>query len=177
MKAPWLLIGVLLAMCLVIGAAAVLERNQPSVSGQHPKYKEMQHTQPQTERRPHVVWLGVTFGVLEITFFVCCLAFGIRRADRLGGRKWAFIAGGILYVAIFVWMTVAYEGYLRQELPPLFFAFPLPTALMVYGLWGAPLLFVALYVVCFDRWVMTVEDLERFEKIVQARRRRENTKS
>ena len=54
---------------------------------------------------------------------------------------------------------------------PLIGSFPLPTAIMLYGLWAMPLVFVVLYVVKFDRWIVTEEDMTRFREIVESRRR------
>ncbi|MCH7728167.1 MAG: hypothetical protein IH991_17070 [Planctomycetes bacterium] len=44
---------------------------------------------------------------------------------------------------------------------------------MLFGLWWVPFYFVVLYVVSFDRWIATPEDLEKFERLVAASRRRE----
>ena len=44
---------------------------------------------------------------------------------------------------------------------------------MLFGLWWVPFYFVVLYVVAFDRWIVTPEDLEKFERLVAASRQRE----
>ena len=46
---------------------------------------------------------------------------------------------------------------------------------LVFGLWPAPLWFVLLYVLQFDRRVLTADELQRFDERVAERRRAEET--
>ena len=40
---------------------------------------------------------------------------------------------------------------------------------MIYGMWLFPLFFVGLYMALFDRWVLTEEDLARFQELMEAK--------
>ena len=48
--------------------------------------------------------------------------------------------------------------------------FPLPTAVMLYGIWGVPLIFVLFFVIRFDQWILKPEELERFETLLAEKR-------
>ena len=47
-----------------------------------------------------------------------------------------------------------------------FIALPVPTAWFLYGFWPAQFLVVGLYVLLFDREIVTRRDLDRFREIV-----------
>ena len=57
----------------------------------------------------------------------------------------------------------------------LVFSFPTPTALMLYLLWPAPVVFLVLYVRAFDDWVVDEAALARFRAIVAERRKAAGT--
>lgn len=46
---------------------------------------------------------------------------------------------------------------------------------MIYGMWLFPLVFVGLYMALFDRWVLTDQDLARFDDLVKENRQRGGT--
>jgi hypothetical protein len=171
MKVPWVLFAILLALCVVVGIVMTLA---PGVGGgavQHPTIPSMEQSGSRPES-PEVLWIAAILGSLEILFFVGCLALGMRKREHLGRRAWTFVVGGFLYVGAFTVMMIAYAGFVQGDVT-LVLSFPAPTAALIYLIWFVPGFFVVLYVVTFDRWVLAPEDLERFEKIVEARRKRE----
>ena len=74
------------------------------------------------------------------------------------------IAASLVYLAIWTALVLAYRSQLNVEDPALFLGFPAPTAWMLFALWPCPLLFTAYYVVGFDRWIATPEDLAELER-------------
>jgi hypothetical protein len=120
-----------------------------------------------TERHGVIRWFGLSWGLLQIAFFVGCLLLGIR---RLGGRARIVILCGVLYAAAFAMMVIVDHFYAQGSARLIVLGFPLPTAIMVYGVGGAPLAFVLLYVLYYDQWILTPEDFERFETLVRAKR-------
>jgi hypothetical protein len=48
---------------------------------------------------------------------------------------------------------------------------------MLFGLWLAPVVFVAAYIIGFSRWIMPPESLSRFEALVAHRAGRRATAS
>ena len=81
--------------------------------------------------------------------------------------------GGLLYVVVFTVMLFAYRDYLQRPDQPLVGSLPAPTAVMIYGLWPMPIYFMFVYMLSFNRTILTPEDMQAFEELVAARRRRQ----
>ena len=183
-RLPLVLFGLLLALCVVLALAFVIEEapfeDVGSAAGggvervytghgtTHSKFPSMNHGGSGSERHRPILWLAWSFGLLQLALIVGCLALGVRRLERI----WApLVAGGVVLGSIFTMMMVTYLGYLDDVGSPLFFSLPAPTAWFLYGFWPAQFLVVALYVLVFGRSIVTREDMERFRGIVAKRRR------
>ncbi len=174
-RLPIVLFGLLLALCLTLALAAVVE---PAASGDgtgldagsgavsaggatHARFPSMDHGGSGPRRHGPVLALAWAFGILQLALVVGCLALGVRR-----GRMRALLAAGGLVLALIVTMTVvSYRGYLDDPHAS-FLALPLPTAWFLYGFWPAQFLVVALYVLLFDREIVTRRDLDRFREVL-----------
>ena len=173
MKLPLTLFGLLLAMCLTI--AVVLMTNEPDNSHGfvHSTFEaSMQQGGSGIERHAQIRWLGLAYGTLQIVFFVSCLLLGVRHPEN---RRWAFLLAGIIYLSTFCLMVIADYFYVGDENPTFVLGFPLPTAIMLYGLWGAPLIFMLYYTVNFDRWILDPSERERFQQLLQEKRAQKET--
>ncbi len=168
MKLALTLFGVLLAMCVTIGIVLTTDEPDNAHGFAHSTFAaSMQQGGSGIERHEHIRWLGLAYGALKIVFFVSCLLLGVRDSKN---RKWAFLLAGIVYLATFCLMMVADYFYVRDATPTLVLGFPLPTAIMLYGLWGVPWIFLLFYVLNFDRWILSPLELERFEEMLQEKR-------
>ena len=159
----------LLAMCVVFGIAFFVDEVPFSHGDPHPDHATMNQG-GDGGRHDTILWLGTTLGVIEVILSVVLLAFGI-----LPGRpqRIALSIAGIVFLATFLAMIVSYHGVISGPspgTPKIFLGLPVPTAWMVYGLGGIPLLFVFMYVVMFDSWVLTPEDHRAFRDAVEAQR-------
>ncbi len=162
------LFGLLLAMCIVVGWIAFSGTDAPRQATLHATFPDtMLQGTPGVERQSGVRWWGMAFGVLEIAFFVGCLMISLRPVQ---GRMLVFVLLGVLHVAAFVMMFIADYYYSIGELRTLVLGFPLPTALMLYGVGGVPLAFILLYVFFFDRLILTPDDLVKLDRIVREQR-------
>ncbi|MEO8269366.1 MAG: hypothetical protein ABI557_06580 [Aureliella sp.] len=160
----------LLAMCTVVGWIAFTGEDAPRQATLHAKFPgTMLQGTPGVERQIGVRWWGFAFGVLEIVFFVGCLMISLRPVK---GRMRIFVSLGVLHVAAFVLMFIADYYYSVGELRLLILGFPLPTALMIYGVGGVPLAFILLYAFCFDRLILTSDDLAKMDRIVREQRQK-----
>ena len=161
----WVLFGLLLALCLVVGVALFLEEPPDSQGYEHLDKRTMRQGGA-GERHSQVLWLGAAFGVLQLLLFVGCLGFALR-GDRGSTRAktWALLGGGVLYLAVFLVLIVAYQDYLKDP-TRLFLSLPLPTAVMLWVLWPFPLYFVFVYSMKFEDWVFRKEDSQRFRELV-----------
>ena len=173
MKLPLMLFGVLLAMCVTIGIVLATDEPNNAHGFAHSTFESsMQQGGSGAERHGQIRWLGLAYGTLQIVFFVSCLVLGVRDSNK---RKSAFLLAGFVFLATFCLMVVADYFYVRDEFPTLVLGFPLPTAIMLYGLSGAPLIFLLFYVVNFDRWILSPEELKRFEELLQEKRKQKDT--
>lgn len=170
MKLSWILFALLVAMCCVLGYVVTIDEVGAGHGVTHPRFPTMQKGGDGLERHSSVIWWAWALGLLEIGLFVGLLALGIRHRGVLGQRKWPLVIGGLLYGAVFTLLVLSYQSYASTGSGSLFLSLPPPTAWMVYGLFGIPLYFHLLYMINFDRWVLTPEDLERFHRLVAARR-------
>ena len=111
-------------------------------------------------------WLALTFGLLEIGLFLSFLLLSVRCTRA----QWVWLSLiGVLHGAVFVAMFVADFYYASGQLRLIVLGFPLPTALMIYGVGGIPLLFAVLYFLRFESMVLTPKDLRQVERIVLER--------
>ena len=170
MKLPWILFVLLLTMCCVLGYVLTIEEMGAGHGVTHPRFSTMEVGGSGLERHAPILWWGWALGLLEICLFIGLLALGMRHRQVLGKRKWPLLLGGLLYGTVFTLLILSYQSYANSPFQPLFLSMPAPTAWMLYGLFGIPLYFHVLYVVSFDRWVLTPEDLERFHRLVAERR-------
>jgi len=177
-RLPIVLFGLLLALWLTLVLAIAME---PVASGEgsgpdgsggavsasgatHARFASMDHGGSGAQRHGPVLGLAWAFGILQIALVVGCLALGVR-----GGRVRARLAAGGLVLALIVtMMVVSYRSYLADP-DPAFLALPVPTAWFLYGFWPAQFLAVALYVLLFDREIVTRHDLDRFREILARR--------
>ena len=182
-RLPLILFGLLLALCVVLALAIVIEEvpfeDVPSSAGggvervytghgtTHSRFPSMNHGGAGPERHRPILWLAWSFGLLQLALIVGCLALGVKHLERV----WAPLAVcGVVLGLILTMMVVTYQGYLDDVGSPLFFALPVPTAWFLYGFWPAQFLVVTLCVLVFGRSIVTREDMERFRGIVAANR-------
>ncbi len=185
MDLSWVIFGLLLAMCAVMGAALVIEevpfteqdggKTYQGHGVAHDRFATMLQGGPGEERHGTILWVGAAFGLLQCALFVTLLIFGSRKSGKAGPMLRPLLIGGAIYLAIFAALVVSYSHYLPKGSDvPLFVSFPVPTAWMLYGVWGLPLFFVLLYVVTFKSWSFRDEDLVAFRALVKERTRTPN---
>ena len=174
-RLPVVLFGLLLALCLTLVLATAVEPaasgDGPSPDGSigavsasgatHARFPSMDHGGSGPRRHGPVLGLAWAFGILQLALVVGCLALGVRR-ERMRAR---LAAGGLVLALIVTMMVVSYRGYLDDP-GASFLALPVPTAWFLYGFWPAQFLVVGLYVLLFDREIVTRRDLDRFRDIL-----------
>lgn len=170
MKIAWLLLGLLLAICLVIVITLLIPETADKQAFAHPEYPTMLQSPEGMQRHGGILWLGWFFGVLQFCFVVCLILMSLNKQGRLSIFKTPIITGLILVIAAFSLMMIAYSKYIQGAARFFIGSFPLPTALMVYGFWPIQIIFVIIYVWYFDRGIFTAEDEERFQALVKSYR-------
>ncbi len=176
MKLDRLLFGAILVLCAVVALIAFLP--DAGVGGvAHPDHPTMRHSgagerhavSPEAGKRNHPLWVGWLFGVAIFGVFAALIAFGAQHRIR-DFRPWLVLAVAAVTGA-WTWVVFAYRGYQGDPEPTLYLALPAPTAIMVYLFWPLGGVFVLFFVLGFRRWVLSDDDFETYQRLVDAARR------
>ncbi len=172
MKLDWLMFFILVGMCLLLGWVMMTPESSVGHGFDHPQFDHMQQGGDGAARHEGMLWAGWLFGVLQIMLFVVCLAMGSRKPKR--NRSWdaLLIVGGVIYIATFSLLVFTYHESLVEAKVVFLGPFPLPTTVMLYGLWPMPVYFLVVYFCLFDRWVLTADDMDTYSRLLEARQQR-----
>ena len=163
MKISYVLFGLLVAMGLVLGYLLLFVPETAVGHGVvHPDFPSMLQGGDGAVRHASVLTGGAALGVLMILFMVGLLVFGANRSGKVGMEEAVLIGGTVVFVLCFLAVVITYQPYAEAGGGELTMAFPLPTAWMMYGVWVAPVVFIALYMFRFDPWIMSDEETARF---------------
>jgi len=168
MKLHWILFGLLLAMCVVVGIFFVLDEVPlgQTAGYAHAQFPGIDQGGPGLIRHASIIWLAWGFAVLQTVFLIVCLAFGVPHGERRQRLKVPLVIAGVLLICIVTMMFVSYQQFMMEDTHPLFFSFPVTTAWYLYGFWPFQFFFVLLYVVVFHRTIVTDDDLAKFQKLL-----------
>ena len=144
----------------------------------HSTYKVMDQGGDGAGRHQALLISGWVFGFLQIAFFVSLLAWGMLRqpfqaektgANRTGGTAlplWLFVTGGLLYEGVFSLMCLAYRSSLTSADVAFLGPFPSGVSWLLCGLWLFPAYFIILYVIFYNRYIVTPHNMQRFKELV-----------
>lgn len=175
-----LMIGVIFACTIgmLLSVVAVIFIPEPHLGDsaighgfKHPDFATMSRGTLDTDRHARIIYPAAAFGVFEIILFVACLALGANRSENPRKHLGAWLAGGGVMILCFLAMVRGYHTGVVTGDPGWFLGFPVATAWMLYGLWPAPLFFIALFMRVFDRWIATPGDEARIAEIIRRRDR------
>ncbi len=170
------LLGLSAALVLVMLVSRWLPAAMQPTARLHPDAISVLQSTGGLAERPEAIWLGYGMGLLILALMATCVWIGLRKQDAGTPLSRLIMIGFVAYAVVFTAMTITYAAYTRSPSEAAFFGgFPPPTAWMLYGMWHFPLLLVVLYMVRFDRWVLTEQDLQRFRKLVEENRRQGGT--
>ena len=165
-RMAWLLL-VLLAMLSVVLGILILSGGREWGAVGHPHYPTMQRSGWSWENAGPLLACVWMVGVLQIALYLGLLCLGLSGRGGLGRLRVPLLLGGALHAGIFSWLILAHV----YPAAPSLWSFPPPTAVMVFFLWVLPpAYFVILYVVGFDRWILTEESRRRFRELVRRRK-------
>ena len=166
-RLTWMLLALLAALSLVLGALILHGARSDWGPVDHPRFSTMERSGWSWESNdPLLAWVWLA-GTLQIAVYLCLLALGLAGRRGSGPLRIPLALGGLLHAGIFSWMILAHV----YPVAPSLWSFPPPTVVMVFFLWILPpIYFVILYVVGFDRWILTDESHRRFRRLVRSRR-------
>lgn len=176
-RLPIVLFALLLGLCGVVTWLAFQEPAANQVGLAHPDQPAMALGADGAARHQGLLGLGFVFAALIVVFFVALLFFGLARPREPVRGKVLISVAGALFLGAFVALFVSYSSYMESPDPQkLVLGFPPPTAWMLFGVWGIPLVFISFYVARFNEWVFGAADAKEWEELLE-RVRRERTKT
>ncbi len=165
---PVVLMFCLLGMCVVVGLLFYIEEPEGGHGAAHSRFaRTMYQGDTGSDRLIGVRWLGLGFVLLQVTFFVVSLLLGTSHRGPVLG--W-FMISGLFYGATVGALIIAESVYAQGGARNIVLGFPLPTAIMIYGVGGVPIIFSVFYVLQFDHWFLKPEDMQRIDELVEQRR-------
>ena len=167
-----LLFAAILVMCAAVAVTVVMPESPDSRGTQHPDFATMRHGAEDGTRDGPALLAGWLLGTATILVFVALIAFGGQQRGRLRGLGGPLVAGTVLCLALWTWVVVAYAGP-AGEAPRLYLALPASSAVVLFLLWPLTTVFIWYFVLGFRRWVLTDEDLARYERLLAAKRLRD----
>ena len=162
MKIALLLFALLIAMGLVLGYLLFFVEEPGNGHGvPHPEYATMLQG-GDGARHQEVLGGGTLLGALMILFMVGLLAFGASQGRKPGMEEGVLAGGTVLFLFCYLAMILTYVPYADTGGGSIVLGFPVPTAWMLYGVWGAPVVFMLLYMLRFEAWIISDAEIERF---------------
>ncbi len=161
----WLL-GVLIIMLLAVIALWIGEEPALTTGQVHPVYETMRSSGSKVVASELSKWVGYLFGLLVIVVFVLTLFIGARRKNGLGPIRYWLAVGLLAYLGTYHLTILAYWKYAAVESTTYFLGLPTATAWVIYGLWSVPIITTLAYVFRFDEWIISPQEIKRFEELV-----------
>lgn len=113
---------------------------------------------------------GYLLGVLIYLIISVLVYIGVPQAKRDRKLRLAHSAATLVVLGMWSFLIYLFRQYLHSGDPMIGAGFPLPTLVMLLGVWLAPLSFSLIYILGFRRWIFTPEDEETFRKLMEGRR-------
>ena len=171
-----LLFGLLILMALTIMALATLPQNKGETGSSHPETPPgtLLQAPSGTTRSAGLLWGGGLFGMFVAAFAVVAMELGLVSRPDLARGRYVLRTLAVLYALSLACVVALYQATLLENPRTYLLGFPISTAAMLF-LFGIliPTFPIVVYLVMFSRWILTPEDIERFEDLVAARRDRE----
>ena len=164
MRLAQCLFVIVLAMCGLIAVVLWIPEADGGHGMEHPNFATMKRGGDGPE--PLVLWLGWGWGVLQILLIVGLMGLGARKGEDCRGLWMPLFVGGAAFVGLWTYLVLTYVDYVSDPDPAMLLGFPLPSALVLYGIWALPAIFAVYFVLGFKRWVLTDADLAEFEAMM-----------
>ena len=114
-----------------------------------------------------VFGVGYLLGVLIYLVISALVYIGVPPAKRDRKLGLAHAAATLLVLGVWSLLMHLFRQYLLSGDPMVVVAFPLPTLVMLLGVWTAPMSFSLIYILGFRRWIFTPEDEETFRRLME----------
>ena len=112
---------------------------------------------------------GYLLGVLIYLIISALVYIGVPQAKRDRKLRLAHSAATLTVLGMWSLLMYLFRQYLLTGDPTIVFGFPLPTLVMLLGVWIAPMSFSLIYILGFRRWVFTPEDEKTFRELLESK--------
>ena len=160
------LLACLLALCLLIFSIPE-PANGHSVA--HHAIDGMREGGDALQQGEPLFNIGYLLGVLIYLIISVLVYIGVPQAKRDRRLRRVHTAATLALLGMWTLLICLFRQYLYSGDPMIGSGFPLPTLVMLLGLWAAPMSFSLIYVLGFRRWVFTREDEETFRRLMADR--------
>jgi len=168
-----ILFGIVLAMALLL-VAIYLADPVPNAAGvPHPLFEGMQAGGDGEARLAPIALYAFLFQSLLLLFIVCLAILGVAEAHRTRAFLWYMATSFVLMMIIWWQMFSRHQQFLETGETGYFLGFPVATAWQVYGTWFAAIPLIVLYCLGFRKFILTHEDEEEYNRLLDARSDRE----
>ena len=130
----------------------------------HPEHPTMSQGNKEFEHHGEILVIGWAFGALAIFFMYALIGFGAQRKKSLNGMGKPLLVCFVINFLIWTWICLLYNDYIQTDDRFLYYGFPLPTTIMLYIYWPTTTIFVFLYMINYEKWVLDTVAFERFSR-------------
>ncbi|MEM8488022.1 MAG: hypothetical protein AAF564_20895 [Bacteroidota bacterium] len=131
----------------------------------HPDYPSILQSTAQYDSTG--AWLAVIFGLMLIAVMTLTMLVGLNRPNHKSKFAKVLLRVVVVYALVWVCIKLANDSYMAGNSNIIIGGFPLPTALLMYGMGIFPLVMLPFYYRFFDRDIYSDADQEEFEAILK----------
>ena len=168
-----LIYSILAIVVLIAGVLIAISLAPPvanSAGMPHPDIPGMQAGGDGAARLEYIGFLAFAFQCLLLGLIVCLCALGV--SERRRSRELMIYMGSSLVFMLIVWwqMYSGHQAFLESGSTAYFMGFPTATAWQVYGTWLGAIPLILIYSIGFRKYIYTLEDEEKFDRLLAERK-------
>ncbi|MBW2426491.1 MAG: hypothetical protein JRG86_19755 [Deltaproteobacteria bacterium] len=173
MRLPHLLFVLALAIAATLGWILFgIDPVNDAAGLPHPVHRPMFQGGPGLERMQPLLLPAWLLGSLGVAFFATCFALGARRHDRR--TVFLITSAALVYEAVWTTLVVLQWRFATALPESLYLGFPASTAWLFFVFTPAPLIFLAIYLYCFDSFMPPDSAIEKLRAMREERETREH---
>jgi hypothetical protein len=157
--------GLLAAIFCLIVLLLTSDSPEGATGMPHPEFPGMNIGGEGLARLAGMGWVMASIQVLTLLLIYSLIALGVPERLRTVGFWWLNGVGCALSLVIWAAMYLSYLSWLETGSVAVWLGFPLPTTLMLFGVFLAGSYLCGLYVWGFRRFILTEEDEAAYEAL------------
>jgi hypothetical protein len=135
----------------------------------HPSMMAGSDDMPTSQLKVVTLFAGMVIQSLMIIVFLLAFPKGFFQSNPKA--QTTLLIGGSVYYALYILMVMTSWKYEEIESVEMISGFPVPSAILLFGLGFIPLYFITAFLLNFNKWLYTPEDEEKFNQLMAKRNR------